>query len=395
MRSAIRRVFAVLKFGIRSHAGRPRHVILMIAGFAIAAVTVAFMLAIPAGLEQLAGATGRSDLAIVLQADASSEIGSALSPSIVAIVSNLPGVARDKSGKPEVAPQYLASTQLRASDGATVTAQLRGVTEATWDLLGVDAAPILPIDFNPNSRQLLAGQDVAETLPSARPGAQLKVREGLWRVSDFFAPGGMWNSELWSGISVLQTAFNSPNVVSVVWLKLSNPDALQQIEAAIENDRRLYAVRIQSQRAYYAGKVRVLSHYARIAALAVAFFLGLGAIIAIGNAVSLALEGRQRELATLRALGFNNTCLAIALFIEVVLVAISTTLVVIPLLQWFASGMHFATSTGDYSFGFQVAITPQVFAWVLGYTALLGIVSAILPSLHVLRAPLLRALARD
>lgn len=395
MRSAARQVVAVLKFGIRSHASRPRHAILMIAGFAIAAVTVTFMLAIPAGLEQLAGATGRSDLAIVLQADAQSEIGSTLSPSIVDIVSNLPGVARDKGGKPEVAPQYLASAQLRARDGATVTAQLRGITQATWDLLGADAAQVLPTDFNPNSRQLLAGQDAARILPSARPGAQLKVQDGLWRVPGVFSPGGMWNSELWAGISVLQTAFNAPNVVSVVWLKLSNPDALQQVAAAIEKDKRLYGVRVQSQRAYYAGKVRVLSHYARIAALAVAFFLGLGAIIAIGNAVSLALEGRQRELATLRALGFANACLAIALFIEVLLVAISTTIVVLAIMQWLTSGMRFATSTGDHSFGFQVAITPQVFAWVLGYTALLGIVSAILPSLHVLRAPLSRALARD
>ena len=171
--------------------------------------------------------------------------------------------------------------------------------------------------------------------------------------------------------------------------------ALEQISTAIDEDKRLYGVRIQSQRAYYAGKVRVLSHYARIAAAAVAFLLGLGAIIAIGNAVSLALEGRRRELATLRALGFANPGLAIALLIEVLLVAISTTIVVVAITQWLASGMRFATSTGDYSFDFQLAITPQVFAWVLGYTALLGVVSAILPSLHVLRAPLVRALARD
>ncbi|MGB8636362.1 MAG: ABC transporter permease, partial [Rhodanobacteraceae bacterium] len=141
--------------------------------------------------------------------------------------------------------------------------------------------------------------------------------------------------------------------------------------------------------------VRVLSRYARIAALAVAFFLGLGAIIAIGNAVSLALEGRQKELATLRALGFRNPCLAMALFIEVLLVAFSTSIIVMALVRWLASGMRFATSTGDHSFGFQLAITPQVFAWVVGYTALLGIVSAILPSVHMLRAPLFRALARD
>ena len=395
MPSAVRQVLAVLKFGVRSHASRPRHAILMIAGFAIAAVTVSFMLAIPAGLEQLAVATGRSDLAIVLQADARSEIGSTLSPSIVKIVSNLPGIARDSDGKPEVAPQYLASMPLRARDGAPVTAQLRGITAATWDLLDMKAAQVLPNNFNPNSLQLLAGQDAVRILPSARPGAQLKVRDSLWRVEGLLSPGGMWNSELWGGISVLQAAFNAPNVVSVLWVKLANPDALAQFATAIERDRRLYGVRVQSQRAYYAGKVRVLSRYARIAALAVAFFLGLGAIIAIGNAVSLALEGRQKELATLRALGFRNPCLAMALFIEVLLVAFSTSIIVMALVRWLASGMRFATSTGDHSFGFQLAITPQVFAWVVGYTALLGIVSAILPSVHMLRAPLFRALARD
>lgn len=395
MYSAIRQILAALKFGLRSHASRPRHVILMTAGFAIAVVTTSFMLAIPAGLERLAGATGRRDLAIVLQANARSEIGSMLSPSIVDIVSNLPGIARDKSGKPQVAPQYLASLQARARDGARVTVQLRGITAATWRLLGVDKTQILPRAFNPNSRQLLAGQNVAQILPSAKLGAQLKVRNGLWQVAGFISPGGMWNSELWTGMPVLQAGFNAPNAVSVLWLKLDHPGALQQVAEAIEKDRRLYKVRVQSQQGYYAGKIRAVSHYARIAALAVAIFLGLGAVIAIGNAVSLALEGRKKELATLRALGFSNRCLVVALFVEILLLGVGTAIIVLAIMQWLVSGMHIATSTGHYSLGFQVAITPRVFALVLAYVGVLGIASAVLPAVHVLRAPLARALARD
>lgn len=395
MRSVIRQALAVLRFGVRSHVNRPRHVILMVAGFAIAAVTLTFMLAIPAGLEELANATGRSDLAMVLQADARSEIGSTLSPSIVDIVSNLPGIARGENGKPQVAPQYLASMQLRARDGAPVTVQLRGVTRATWELLGLNAAQVLPADFNPNDRQLLAGQGAVSILPSARPGAQLTVRDRLWRVQGVFAPGGLWNSELWGGLSTLQAAFNSPSAVSVLWLKLVEPGALQDVAAAIEKDRRLYGVRVQSQHDYYAGKVQVLSRYARVAAVAVAAFLGLGAIIAIGIAVSLALEGRQRELATLRALGFRGSPLVIALMVEVLLVALATAIVMTAIVHWLASGMRFATSTGDYSFGFQMAITPQVVVWVLSYIAVLAVFSALLPAMQLVRAPLARALSRS
>lgn len=394
MHSAGRQILAVLQFGIRSHASRPRHLILMIAGFAIAAVTLSLMLAIPAGLERNAGATGRSDVAIVLQGDARSEIGSALSPDIVDIVSNLPGIARDKNGNPQVAPQYLASMQLRARDGAPVTVQLRGITKATWELLGLDEAQILPAGFNPNARHLLAGPGAVHILPSARFGAQIKVRDRLWRVAGMISPGGMWDSEFWCGLSTLQAAFNAPSAVSVLWLKLARPDALAQIAAAIEKDRRLYGVRVQSQRAYYAGKVRALSHYARIAAAAVALFLGLGAIIAVGTAVSLALEGRRWELATLRALGFRGPNLAIALFVEVLLVALGTTFLVTVIVQWLTSGIRLATSTGDHSFSFQMAVTPQVFAWVLGYVAILSLLSALLPTIQMIREPLVRALGR-
>ncbi len=390
-----RQVLAALHFGLRSHVSRPRHAMLMIAGFAIAAVTVTFMLAIPAGLQRLAGATGRSDLAIVLQADARSEIGSSLSHSVVDIVRNLPGIARDHRGQPQVAPQYLASAQLRARDGTPITTQLRGITAATWRLLGKDGANTVPGQFNPDTQQLLAGQDIARILPAARSGAQLKIRDDLWQVAGLFVPGGLWNSELWSGLSVLQSAFNAPHAISVLWVKLVSPDALPQIAAAIDQDKRLYGVRVQSQRAYYAARVRVLSHYARLAALAVAVFLGLGAIIAIGNAISLALHGRRKELATLRALGFGDLSLALALFLEILLFAIGTGILVLAAMHWLAPGMRLATSTGDHAFGFQVAITLPVVIWVLIYTAVLGLASAVLPSLLVLRAPLTHALARD
>src|SRR2546430_15275935 len=110
-------ILGALRLGIASHLARPRHLVLIVAGFAIADMTVTPLIAIPQGLDRLAGSTGRGDIAIVLGASAQGEADSMLKPELAALISGLPGIAHDGEGRPLVAAQFVTQIRLRRTDG--------------------------------------------------------------------------------------------------------------------------------------------------------------------------------------------------------------------------------------------------------------------------------------
>src|SRR5579885_3031294 len=87
--------------GLASAWARPRHTLLIAFGFIVGGITLAVLLTLPAGLEQLAGNTGSADIAVVLSGNVfTTESGASFKPEMAALVSSLPGVAHDREGKP-------------------------------------------------------------------------------------------------------------------------------------------------------------------------------------------------------------------------------------------------------------------------------------------------------
>jgi putative ABC transport system permease protein len=332
---------------------------------------------------------------VVRRASGQSESDGAITPEAAAIVTSLPGVARDASGAPRVAPQFLAYTKLRRADGQVASVLMRGITPAVWDVLGDTAPRIDGKSFSVAANECVAGVAAMRGYPILTPDAQIKVRNTMWRVTGALHADGLWGSELWADIGSLQAAFNASTAPSALWVKLQSPAAFADFDKALRADPRLKDVRAERQRDYYTRQVFLVVHFAHLAALGIAATLGLGAVLAIANSLSLALIARRRELAVLRALGFSRIPLALALLLEVELIGLLATAVVIALLRYALDGLQVGTSTGTQAIDFTLAITPDVMGAALAYALLLASAAALWPARQAVRETPVAALGGE
>lgn len=394
IRKVLRELVSAIRVGFSSHVERPRHLLLIAAGFVIGALVLVLLLALASGFDRLGDETGDDDVAIVFAANARNESDSALKPEVATLVADLPGVARDSDGRPVVAPQFVASAKLRRRDGEVATALVRGVTPAIWTLVGMHPPERASLQRSA-ANQLLAGTAAARSFVATDVDAQIKIRNAVWTVVDHFEGRGLWDSELWADIAPLQATFNAPAALSVLWVKLNSPAEFATFQAALEGDKRLRDLRTEMQRDYYGRQVRFVSHFLRIATAAVAAALGLGAALAIANALTLALIARRRELAILRALGWQRRTLGAALLLEVMLISVPAALFAIAAAWLMLGDLSVGSSTGVQTVNVTMAITPGAVAWTLEYVLLLGATSAIWPAWQAVRTPIIRALHDD
>ncbi|HAL23210.1 MAG TPA: hypothetical protein DCP40_10850 [Stenotrophomonas sp.] len=373
------------------HRSRPHDALMIFTGFAIAAATLTVMLSIPAGIDRITRQTGQSDIALAMAANAVDESSSSLSQEQVAQLSQLPQVARDVDGRPNVALQFLATARLPRTDGQPGTVQLRGIDRNTWALM--DNAPIHATGiFEPGQRQWLGSATLAGQYPALKE-ATAELLGATWRrVGLLEAGGNLWESEIWVEQSALQAASNRPSGVSSAWIKLNGPDQLGELIAAGQADPRLEGVRFVGQVDYYQQQMGFLTRLVTAAALGVSLLLGTGAALAITTALDMVLDKRRRQLATLWALGFSPASIWLAVLTEVAIVGVLTSLMAAALVHALLDGSHFGTSGASQAVYATFVVDSSVVSAVLAYALLLALLGSVLPLRRTLSPGLAQAL---
>lgn len=389
----LREIGVALGTGFATALARPRHTLLIAFGFLIAGITLLVLLTIPAGLKRVAGKTGLAGVAVVLPNGAADESSGTFKPELAGLVGSLPDVAHGPDGHPLVAPQFVVNTRLRRTDGTTATVLVRGVTPTFWKVIGQSTAMRSGKHFDSGKDELIAGVAAARSFVSLDTGATVSIHKGPWHVTgNFTAGGGLWESELWTDMAALQSGYNAQGTLTALWVKLTSPAAFKTFSKALHDDPRTQGLYAIPQPDYYARQTVFLQWFIRIAAEGIALALGLGAILAIVNALGMALDTRRRELAILRAVGFRRPVLAAALLVEVLVIgAICAGIAV--LIGWLTvNGHEIGSSTFSSAIQFRMRVDGGVIGWTVAYLLLLGSLSAIWPIARTVRAPLTRAL---
>lgn len=389
----LREIDFALWTGLGTTVARPRHTLLIAFGFLVAGVTLLVLLTIPAGLKRVAGKTGSADVAVVLPNSSTEESSGTFKPGLAGLVSSLPGVARGPDGHPLVAPQFVVNTRLRRTDGTTATVLVRGVTPAFWDVLGPAISMHSGRHFAAGKDELIAGVAAARGFVALDTGATTSIHNNPWRVSgEFAAGGGFWESELWTDMAALQSAYYAQGTLTCLWVKLTSPAAFKAFSQALHDDPRTRELHAVHQPAYYAQQTSFLRWFVDTVARVIALVLGLGAILAIVNALGMSLAARRRELAILRAVGFRRSVLAVALLVEVLVIGAVCAGIAL-LVAWLAvNGHEVGSSTGGSAIQFRMHVDASVVGWTFAYLLLLGFLSALWPITRAVRAPLTRAL---
>jgi putative ABC transport system permease protein len=389
----LREIGSSLATGLAAAWARPRHTLLIAFGFIIAGITLAVLLTLPAGLKRLAGNTGLPAIAVVLAGNSFNESGASFKPDLAALVGSLPGVAHGRQDQPLVAPQFVVDARLRRTDGTTATVLVRGVTPVFWNVLGHAISMRSGRRFASGKNELIAGVAAARGFVALDTGATTAIHKNPWHVSgEFAAGGGFWESELWTGMAALQSAYHAQGTLTCLWVKLTSPAAFKAFKKALHDNPQTQGLRAMLQRDYYTEQTSFLKYLIIVATKGIAVALGLGAILAIVNALGMALDARRRELAILRAVGFRRGALAVALLVEVLVIGAVCAGIAV-LVGWLAvNGHEVGSSTGGSAIQFRMHVDGNVIAWTFAYLLLLGVLSALWPIARSVRAPLTHAL---
>jgi len=268
---------------------------------------------------------------------------------------------------------------------------LRGVTADIWPML--DSAHIrTDIELREGSRTILASQVLRDQFAALRED-EIRLQGRQWQVAGHLDAGGnLMESELWTDLSALQTAYNRPGALSSMWVRLNSADEINDFDHAIGEDRRLNGLYAVDQVSYYQRRVANIANFTHAMAAGVSVLLGLAACLVISGMLGIVLHHRRQSMATLRSIGFDRRAVGLANFLDVWVIGGVSALVTAGLVWWWLDGVSFGAANYEQAVYARFVIDGKVIMTVIGYSLLLGLVSALLPLRRAMKGQLVTAL---
>ncbi len=356
----------------------------------VVAVLVA-MLAMAAGFRATLDASGDDRTAIVLRGGSQVEINSVVTREQAVLVANADGVARAADGRPLVSAELSQVVNLPTlADGNDANVQLRGIGPLAWEIRP-NVRIVQGRRFQPGLRELIVGSGVAGQFRGVGIGDVIRLGNQDWTVVGHFASGDSLDSELWTDIETLSSFYRRSAYQSVT-VRLQGEGALERLQGVLADDPRLKLDAL-STREYFGKQASSLGTLIEILGTVIGAIMAIGAVFGALNTMYAAVATRAREIATLRALGFQGTPVVVAVMLETMLLALLGGLMGGGLAWLVFNGYSVATMSANFSqvmFAFEV--TPAVLwtglKWALG----IGMVGGLFPALRAARIPVTEAL---
>ena len=122
----------------------------------------------------------------------------------------------------------------------------------------------------------------------------------------FDAGGSSYESEVWGDTDLVRQAFHRDGIYSSVRVQLESPTKFDAFRAGIENDKRL-GLEAMRETVFYEKQSEGTAMFVGVLGTSVSVFFAAGAMIGAMITMYGAVASRQREIGTLRALGFSRS----------------------------------------------------------------------------------------
>jgi putative ABC transport system permease protein len=244
--------------------------------------------------------------------------------------------------------------------------------------------------FREGRNEVIVGRAAAREFAGLEVGNRLRWGENEWEVVGIFsADGAVYESEIWTDARVLQPAYRRGQSFQSVYARLDSLAAFGRFKDALTSDPRL-EVEVMREDDYYAAQSRVLRDLVRTLGNLIALLMAVGATFGALNTMYSAVATRSREIATLRALGFQGGPVLVSVMAESLLLALLGGLLGGGLAYIVADGYHTATMNWQ-SFSqvaFRLTVTPRLLAGGIAYALAMGFAGGIFPAVRAVRAPI-------
>jgi putative ABC transport system permease protein len=383
-----------IRYNVRSLAVRKATTVATAIGIALVVFVLASSLMLSAGIRKTLGTSGKADNAIVLRLGSDAELGSVIEETSVPLILAAPGVARDARGQPLGVSEIVvvAAMEKLGTNGVT-NVTLRGVPDD-----GISFRPELRIVSGrpprPNSDEAIVGTRIRGRFKGVDLGGtfDLKKNRPATVVGIFEDGGSSYESEIWVDREVLRQTYHREGIVSGVRVRLESPSKFDAFRAGVENDKRL-GLQAMRESTFYERMSEGAANFVKTVGTIVSIFFAVGAMIGAMITMYAAVAHRQREIGTLRALGFSRGSILGSFLLESVLLAVIGGAV--GTAASFAMGMvRFSmvnlASWSEMVFSFEV--TPRVVVTSLAFACGMGLLGGLFPAVRAARTSALKAI---
>jgi putative ABC transport system permease protein len=389
--SAFKQIASVTAMNLRSVPQRLGSSSVIVVGIAGVVAVILSVFALTRSLSDAVLATGSPDRAIVLRAGATGEFSSTLPVDAVATIKDAPGIARADDGTPAATADFVAAVNLlRKEDGARAGLAVRGVDPAVMAV-----RPEIEIVegrlFKPGLRELIVGRSALEEFQSVTIGSEVALRDGRWTVVGVFESGGdASESSLMTDGATLLSAYQRTAVNSVT-VRLASEAAFEELKTALTTNPTL-SVSVERETEFYRRASQEANEIFGLVGIAVAVFMGLGAIFAALNTMYSAVSVRTREIATLRAIGFGAGGVIVSVLVEALVLALIGAGVGAAMSWVLFNGNTVTLGDSTGSIVFKMQVTPQLLLVGVLLACSVGFIGGLLPAVRAARLPVATAL---
>jgi len=377
--------WALLCLNIAGIPARLGLVSTIVIGVACAVGVLVSMLAMSVGARQEAMGAVSPNRATLTSVDAPSPAQSSIAQDAATLIRNLPGIRRNGQGKPIVVFQASVFVQARSRIDRTRTGfPLIGMTPGLNDYqpeLHITAGRM----FTPGLHELIASNKCVRQYRDFGLGAKRHMRGGEWLVVGNFDLPSTVCLVFGDGDTILsdfgRNTYNQANVM------LESPASFAVLTNALKANPSLH-LKAQHEAEIFEQNMQQINGILNFVSYFVGAIMALAATIGAANSLYAIVDSRRRELAILRAVGFNATPIIASVVSESVLLALPGALIG-ALVAWLLFNGLLASPLGA---SFHMAVTPSLALLGLAWALCIGVIGGLLPALRAARVPVTAAM---
>lgn len=366
-----------------------------VAMIGIAGVVIVFVavLSIAEGFRAAMADASAPDRAIVMRTGADSEMTSGLPGPEVQVIEQAPGLLRVNNRPIASAELYVLVDLNKRSTGTAANVPLRGIGAEALEVRS-EAHIVEGRMFQFGTNEAIVGRAANRQFSGVDLGSEFVSGNLRLRVVGLFeSNGAVGETEIWCDSHLIQGVYERGNSYQSVLAKLDSPAAFDTFKNWLTTNPQLN-VQVQRESDYYAQQSQVMSSLIRGIGYTIAVLMGVGAVFGAILTMYTAVSTRTREIATLRALGFNTGSVLISVLAESLALAAVGGMFG-GLTAYFAFN-GYQTSTMNFQTFSQVAfafrVTQALMIQGLSYALMMGLVGGLMPAIKAARLPIATAL---
>jgi putative ABC transport system permease protein len=385
---------AVIALNVRTIPVRLSSSAVAIIGIAGVVVVFVSVLSIGAGFSAAMQGSGSPSRALVMRSGADTELTSGLEGPDVDVIKQAPGVRRGQAGAVASAELYvILDVPKRSIPDGSANVPMRGI-EPTGMAVREEVSLVAGRMFEFGTNEVIVGRAANGQFVNTNVGDTIVSGQTRWPVVGVFeADGGVAETEIWADARTLQGAYRRGNTFQSVLVQLDSIDSFDNFRDWLTSNPQVN-VAIRRENEYYAAQSVAMTRLIQTIGFGIAALMGVGAVFGAILTMYTAVATRAREIATLRALGFNTTSVLVSVLAEslglgVIGGAIGGLAAYLAFNGYQTSTMNFQTFT-QVAFAFRV--TPELLGMGLFYALLMGLIGGLLPAIRASRLPIASAL---